>query len=77
MKLRPIAANQTEVTFNNGARVLFSYETPVAAWDPLGGCYLKTEQHYSATTTRHINAWIGPGYMDVPQSEIDDLVGSK
>ena len=32
MQLRPIAANQTELTLSNGTQVFFSYKTPVAAY---------------------------------------------
>ncbi len=31
MKLKQLASNMTELELNNGTRVLFSYETPVAA----------------------------------------------
>lgn len=37
--------------------VLFSYDVPVAAFNPLDG-YLRTDQWYSRTTTRHINSWL-------------------
>ena len=30
MRLKQIGSNQTEIIFNNGTHVLFSYETPVA-----------------------------------------------
>ena len=57
MKLTPIAANQTSVTFNDGTEVFFSYKTPVAAYLPEKG-YVKTEKFYSVTTSRHINKWL-------------------
>ena len=60
MKLTPIAANQTEVSFTNGTQVFFSYKTPVAAYLPEKG-YVKTEKFWSVTTSRHINKWLdGP-----------------
>ena len=34
MNLTPIAANQTVLSFTNGAQVFFSYKTPVAAYCP-------------------------------------------
>ena len=32
MKINPLRSNQTELIFDDGAKVLFSYETPVAAY---------------------------------------------
>ena len=57
MKLSPIAANRNIVTFNDGTEVFFSYSTPVAGYSPELG-YIKTEQWYSSTTTRHINKYL-------------------
>jgi len=59
-------------------QVLYSYSTPVAAFVP-GVGYLQTQQHYSVTTSRHINKWLGSkgllytGGITVPQSEIDRI----
>ena len=63
MKLTPIAANQTSVTFNDGTEVFFSYKTPVAAYLPDRG-YVKTDTFYSVTTSRHINKYLPT--KDVP-----------
>ena len=63
MKLTPIAANQTSVSFNDGTEVFFSYKTPVAAYLPSKG-YVKTEKFYSVTTSRHINKYLPT--KDVP-----------
>ena len=52
MKLRPVGANQTELSVN-GITILFSYTTPVAVLG-LGGNY-KTDVWYSKTTSGHIN----------------------
>ena len=57
MKLTPIAANQTEVSYNNGTQVFFSYRTPVAAYLPERG-YVRTATYWSKTTSRHINKWL-------------------
>ena len=57
MNLTPIAANQTVLSFTNGAQVFFSYKTPVAAYCPLRG-YIRTEKFWSSTTSRHINKWL-------------------
>ena len=57
MNLTPIAANQTVLSFTNGAEVFFSYKTPVAAYCPLRG-YIRTAKYWSTTTSRHINKWL-------------------
>ena len=57
ISLTPIAANQTEVETAN-ARIFFSYKTPVAAY-VFGRGFVRTENFYSTTTSRHINKWIG------------------
>ena len=71
MKLTPIAANQTSVTFNDGTEVFFSYKTPVAAYLPSKG-YVKTEKFYSVTTSRHINKYLPT--KDVPTVSEEFLV---
>lgn len=60
MQLTPIKANMTEVILKSGQKILFSYKTPVALYEPRGQHYIVTSKHWSATTTRHINAWIAP-----------------
>ena len=84
MKLRQIASNMTEVEYNDGTTVLFSYRTPVAGFDPahpdgVKG-HFKTDRHYSATTTRHINKYfrnewnIDPKQVrTMPQERIDTI----
>tara|TARA_B100000609_G_C17137574_1_gene393671 strand:- start:594 stop:833 length:240 start_codon:yes stop_codon:yes gene_type:complete len=57
LRLTPIAANQTEVETAD-ARIFFSYKTPVAAY-VFGRGFVRTENFYSTTTSRHINKWIG------------------
>ena len=76
MKLTPIAANQTELSFTNGAQVFFSYKTPVAAYCPLRG-YIRTEQFWSSTTSRHINKWLKgiTEVTEVPQTVLQELAG--
>ena len=56
IKLKPIASNMTELRVGD-TTILFSYETPVAGWDDKGA--FRTLQHYSATTTKHINKYLG------------------
>ena len=72
MKIEPIGSNMTELTFSDKS-VLFSYSTPVAGWDDTGA--FRTDQHYSATTTKHINKYLGGKDIGrvVPQSYIEEI----
>jgi len=77
MRLRQLAANQTEVTLPCGAVVFFSYETPVAAMLP-SGQYIRTEQKYSVTTSKHLNKWlvsVADSVKLVPQDDLNRLAG--
>ena len=76
MKLTPIAANQTELSLNNGTQVFFSYKTPVAAYCPVQG-YIKTAKKWSTTTSRHINKWLKgiTEVTEVSQESLYELVG--
>ena len=81
MKLTPIAANQTLVSYNNGSEVFFSYSTPVAGYSPELG-YVRTTTYYSKTTSRHINKYLDVKnhnldctFESVNQEVIDNLVG--
>jgi len=77
MKVQPIGANQTEVSLADGTEILFSYGTPVAALVP-GKGWMRSAQKWSATTSKHVNAWLrancGGTVQDVPQWELDQLV---
>ncbi len=76
MKLTPIAANRNVISYNNGSEVFFSYSTPVAGYHPDKG-YLRTEQWYSQTTTKHINKYLGDiPFHTVSQETINNLVGN-
>lgn len=57
MILKSLSKNQTVVSGSHG-RVFFSYSTPVAAFLAGDTEYVQTSEHYSATTSRHINAWL-------------------
>ena len=57
MKLSRIGANQTCINHIDGTQVFFSYDTPVAGYSPELG-YVRTEDYYSRTTSRHINQWL-------------------
>ena len=74
MKLKLIASNMTDLTFNNGVAILFRYKTPVAGYDNDGA--FRTDEHYSSTTTRHINKYLGGKGIGrkVTQNYIDSLV---
>jgi hypothetical protein len=73
MKLQPIGSNQNVLTLDDGTRVLFSYETPVA-FERMGR-FSRTSRKYSVTTSKHINAWVGSNCSTVPQDEINAIVG--
>ena len=73
MKVRKAGNNMTELSLTNGTDVLFSYETPVAAFIE-GEGYVRTATKYSVTTSRHINKWLnGMVAREVDQSVIDAL----
>ena len=74
MTLTPIAANQTEVSINDGTQIFFSYRTPVAAYLPSKG-YVRTERFWSKTTSRHINKWLQGvnNVSEVSQTVLDNL----
>jgi hypothetical protein len=73
MRIRNIGSNQTQLELSNGTHILFSYETPVAAFIP-GKGYVRSSKKYSVTTSKHVNAWAGKDASPVPQSEIDALM---
>ena len=76
MKLKQIGSNMTELDLGF-AQVFFSYETPVAAC-LIDGTLIRTEERYSATTTKHINKWLnGCDCQTVPQVRIDCLLTSS
>jgi len=77
MRIQPIGSNQTEVSLADGTEILFSYHVPVAALVP-GKGWIRTSYKWSATTTKHINAWLrkncGGTVVTVPQWDLDQLV---
>lgn len=79
MKLRQIASNQTEVVIGKYT-VLFSYQTPVAAFCE-GQGFIRTQKKWSTTTSRHINTWLRENNAidvarEVDQSILDNVVQS-
>ena len=77
MKLTRIAANQTEVSYNDGTQVFFSYRTPVAAYLPERG-YVRTATYWSKTTSRHINKWLQNvnNVSEIDQGVLDNLTAN-
>ncbi|NDB61161.1 hypothetical protein EB001_22380 [bacterium] len=74
MKLVPHGSNQNVLIFDNGIKVLFSYQTPVAAFHPIKG-WLRTDKKFSNTTSKHINKWLaGLNASTISQSFLDNLV---
>tara|TARA_S200000501_G_C20863292_1_gene760812 strand:- start:3652 stop:3885 length:234 start_codon:yes stop_codon:yes gene_type:complete len=76
MRLTPIGTNQTEIETSE-ARIFFSYSTPVAAYI-FGEGFVRSEDFFSVTTSRHINKWIGvcsktDDIKRVSQSRLDNL----
>lgn len=45
-----------DVTYENGAQILQSYATPVAAYIPALG-FIETTTSFSRTTSKHISQW--------------------
>ena len=91
MELKPSGSNMTTLTLNDGTEILFSYETPVAGYLAHGRksfhgrgtildvVFFKTDEKFSATTTRHVNKYLnGADATVVPHNQIlmmADLVG--
>ena len=74
MKLQSFAVNRTLLSFDDGTEIYFSYETPVAGYSNKLG-YVKTNQWYSSTTTRHINRYLGNlKHSEVDQDVINNLI---
>ena len=81
MKLTKISNNAHTLLLANGTEILFSYETPVAAFvqnfGPYNRCiYIQTDVKYSRTTSKHINAYLPDTEkaMKVDQSTFDSLL---
>ena len=82
MELRQIKSNMTQLDFSSrGISVLFSYETPVAAYCEDRG-YIRTSTKYSVTTSKHINYWLNnvmgaPTVVDeVEQDTLNKIVAT-
>lgn len=79
MRLTPIAKNQTVLVFDD-AEILFSYETPVAAFFFDDRKAIRTSEKFSRTTSKHINTWSRivncASCREVNQDYLNALVGS-
>jgi hypothetical protein len=77
MKVQQVTVTSTQISLADGTEVLYSYSTPVAALVP-GKGWIRTEEFYSATTSKHINRWLaencGGTVQSVPQWNLDQLV---
>lgn len=72
LEVKPIGSNQTEIR-TDGARILVSYSTPVAAC--IDGNYSKTAKKHSATTSKHVSRWCPPILTETkPQEFFDNLL---
>lgn len=75
MNLKPLGANKTELTITNKdgerVRVLFSYQTPVAAsiLKADGQHFFRTAEYYSRTTAKHIKSWLPFDDAEVTEAE--------
>ena len=75
MNVSRIGNNQTVIDLSN-CTVLVSYTTPVAARS--GGVAYRTDKYHSATTSRHINAWLqGWNAKTMPQAWFDQLLADR
>lgn len=72
MQLKSLGANKTEITYDDGTVVLYSYATPVAACLGDGGGFVRTSKKWSVTTSKHINQWLGG--VRAREVSQDDLV---
>jgi hypothetical protein len=77
MNLKPLGANKTELIFDDGTMVLFSYETPVAMYVKDADGEMRayhTDFKWSRTTTRHINTWFDRYAGTKPQEFFSQFV---
>jgi hypothetical protein len=71
MKLQQLSGNKNQITLSDGTQVLFSYQTPVAAWKE--GQFYKTDKFWSKTTSKHVNEWAHLA-TPKPQQYFDNLI---
>lgn len=74
MRLKNLGANVAVLITNHGHEILYSYETAVAGYSPLIG-HFKSKEHYSKTTSRHINKYLaGVNAIELTVDEIENIV---
>ena len=71
MRLKAIANNQTELHYDDGVILFFSYDTPVAAFIP-GESVIATDHFYSTTTSRHISKFVFRCHGDIAANKIPE-----
>ena len=72
--LKTLRKNKKELIGKN-IHILFSYETPVAYYDVLSDQYFVTDEHYSKSTTQHINSWVDKSRVkQCSQDVLDNLI---
>ncbi len=77
MKLAILGPNMTQVSFPDGTRVLYSYNTAVAVFLSSEPHCLATSKKWGPTTSKHINKWLnGAAAARIPQEELELLVGT-
>jgi hypothetical protein len=78
MKLKRRGSNQTVIEYPDGVEVLYSYNTPVAAFVP-GRGYVRSSTKYSVTTSKHVNSWVGGRNVGtvISQEELDEIIGRR
>ena len=78
MKEKKTGQNVKELYADDGTVFLLSYDVPVAAYVP-GIGYVRTEERFSQTTTKHVNNWLRANEaidraMEVTQNGLEQLI---
>lgn len=71
MEMDKQGPNVTVLKLHDGARILFSYSTPVAVIDQKARAF-KTSRFYSRTTSGHVAAFIGERAAQVVEQGVID-----
>jgi len=78
MKLKRIGSSSAQVLTIENGEVLISYSTPVAARiiGPEGATWYRTSQHFSVTTSKHINKFLPKDFEveTMPQEFFENLI---
>ena len=78
MKLtHPLGSSKATIVAFLNRSVLFSYETPVAVFVD-GKGWFRTDEHFSVTTSRHINSVLGGADVGTvtPHSRIVEMANA-